>query len=171
MKQRIAFTNKRRRGFTLIEVLLATSVGAMVTGALVVSLYQVSEVTRGFQDTMNASGQLQSVTSVLNRDAMAAYYSEIVAPNELVLEIPEYAFGEDSDAVTHEVTYEFKADGTLARTEDGSGETVVGRNLVSVVFSATQGIDSTGIITAMITAEDHGYQDQATLVFRQRAGE
>jgi len=170
MKHTIAFGGKRR-GFTLVEMVLATAIGALVVGALVVSLYQVSEVTRGFQDTLDASGQIQAVANVLNHDAMAACSSQ-AATGHLTLYVPEHTFGVASEPITHTITYQFSAtDGTLARSDGEGGSAVVGRNLVSVAFSATQGIDSSGIITAQITAEEHGHQDQATLVFHQRAGE
>jgi len=171
MKHTIAFGNKRRPCFTLVEMVLATAIGALVVGALVVSLYQVSEVTRGFQDTMEASGQIQSVANVLNHDTMAASSSQS-APGQLTLYVPEHNFGVASLPITHTITYQFNAsDGTLARCDGQGGSAIVGRNLVSVAFSATQGIDSAGIITAHITAEEHGLQDQAVLVFHQRAEE
>jgi len=171
MKQTIAFETKRRRGFTLVEMVLATAIGALVVGALVVSLYQVGEVTRGFQDTMDASGQIQAVANVLNHDAMAACDSQ-TSPGQLALQVPEYVFGEESEPVTHTITYQFNGDdGTLSRCDGQGGSAVVGRSLVSVAFSSTVGIECSGTITALLTAEAHGLQEEAALVFHQRTGE
>jgi prepilin-type N-terminal cleavage/methylation domain-containing protein len=54
-------------GFTLIESMLATTIGALVTGAVVIMLYQFNDVTRLNQDSLTLNHQLQSVGTVLNQ--------------------------------------------------------------------------------------------------------
>jgi hypothetical protein len=160
----------------LIEVLLASAIGAMVMGALVMALYQVSEVSRGYQDIMDTSQQLQAAAALLSRDAVsAAAASSSVEPATLTLQIPTFVdfYGQVGDPVTQTIRYDYKSDdGTLVRTLVGapSSSLVVARRLTGVTFSTSDTIDGSGIITAAVTAEEHGRQAQTTLVFQRRPG-
>ena len=156
----------RQSGFTLVETLLAISIGALIMGALVTALFQVSEVTRAYQDTLDTRQQLQVAASMLNHDVVSAV-GGAVSPGTLTLTIPEHSFGQDMEPVTHTITYLYvQGDGTLVRNDD-QGDVAVARHLTGVVFS----IDSSGIVSASITVTRYSQVAHTTLAFHRRPGD
>jgi prepilin-type N-terminal cleavage/methylation domain-containing protein len=146
-------------GFTLVESLLATAIGALVMGAVVMTLYQFNTLPRLHQDSLTVNHQLQSVGTVLNRDVVSAAGGVVVGAagattQTLTLQIPSYAFGELTDPVTHTVVYTYSAaDGTLVRQDD-AGAVTVGRQISAVDFGPEGEIAATYALTITSTIRD-----------------
>ena len=158
-------------GFTLVESMLATAISALVMGAVVMMLYQFNDLTRLHQDSLTLNHQLQSVSTVLNRDVVSAVSGTVVGEasaltKTLTLEIPSYDFGQLTDPVTHTVEYTYSATaGTLVRQSD-EGAVVVGRNISAVDFGPAGEIGVTYPLTVTTSVRDQTRVLQLTLFRR-----
>lgn len=166
------------RGFTLIEMLAASIIAIFLAGSLSVALWQLNRMTHYNQDSLSLSQQLQIASTLLNRDAVSASswtVSEGEETKTLTLEVPIFAFGEETDPVTRTVryTYTSTAEGpmahTLTRGDDLSGEApeVVARYLQAIDFDPSWAVSSTLWMT--LTAAIHDQSRSMALMYFRRA--
>jgi len=153
-------------GFTLVELMVALCISALVLSGLGMALYQFNSVTRLHQDTLLLNQQIQNAATVLNRDVVGAS-GGTVAGDSLSLGIPTYTFGQVTDPITETITYSLESD-TLKRN-DGSQTMVVARYIAGADFGPPGPISTTLSIT--LTGTVHGETRQTVLSFNRRPSE
>lgn len=169
-----------QRGFTLVELLLAVSIGAIITGVAVMAIWQFANLTRRHEQALTVSGQLQQAATVLNRDVVSAasgQVSEDASGEQMVLQvprIPDGSFGTLADPMTSTITYTYSiANETLSREshDDEEGETnsrVVASYVDDVDFGPAGAVSTTVRITLSVTRGDSS--GQTVLDLHRRAG-
>ena len=121
-------------GFTLVEMALVLAISGILLGALVISIYQFSHLTRLHRDSLSAGAQVQLVATTLNRDVISAASGQVTVDGDdtalslYILRIPESSFGEPTPPAPQWITYTYTAgadaDGVLLRAEGGSSRIV-----------------------------------------------
>ncbi|MFP3895220.1 MAG: type II secretion system protein J [Anaerolineales bacterium] len=166
------------RGFTLIEFTLATAIGALITGALVVTLFYFNDLTTRYADSLNVSNELQRAVSLLNHDVVNAAEGEIKSDSlDLVIyRLEEGAFGDASATpVPMTVTYALQplaSDQMYELVRDG--QTIARRITEPVEFAPVGAISETSQITVTITTMvdrsggDYDQDASTELVFHRR---
>jgi prepilin-type N-terminal cleavage/methylation domain-containing protein len=79
MKERDARV-KTQRGFTLVELVMAMGVGALIAAAAGTSIYQVINVNSRSTARMTAIKQVENAVDSISRDAEMAQFAENAAP-------------------------------------------------------------------------------------------
>ena len=155
---------KRQGGFTLVESLLALAISSLTVGAVAIALFQFSDVSRRYGDSLTLGQQVQSAAALLNHDVVSAS-SAIVNGSTLELEIPRVSvFGSAGSLVTDTIVYSF-SDHLLSREGD-SGTTVVARELSGVDFGPSGALSYTVRIT--VSASLRGQSQSEHLEFQRR---
>jgi prepilin-type N-terminal cleavage/methylation domain-containing protein len=128
---------KEERGFSLVELLVATAITGLIVSGLGTAIYQILTVTDYGNDRLTATHEVQNVAHWFSFDGQRA--SMASGGSELVLTLP------DDSSVTYTVI------GTkLDRMADGSTMTLA-QNIASANFSIE---DQT--ITMTITSYPQG---------------
>jgi type II secretory pathway pseudopilin PulG len=131
---------KSERGFTTLELVIATAVTGLIIGALGTSIYQMLNVTGYGSGKMIALHELQNAAYWFQLDGQSA--SAATGGNALVLTLP------DDTTVTYTLT-----DTELQRTADGDPMTLA-RNISGVNFSV-----SDRLLTMSLTSSPPGRGD------------
>lgn len=159
---------RKEGGFTLIETMMATAIGALILGAVVAALYQFNALTTLYQDSLTLNHQIQSVAAVLNRDVVSAG-AGTAAANTLTLEIPRYTFGvmiTSTEPITDTITYTHVTSDDVLTRDEGSGALIVARQVDSVDFGPTGSISTTLQVTITVAIRDRS--QTTTLEFNSR---
>ena len=124
-----------QRGLTLLELMIATAISALVGGMLVLSLYQMNRLTPLYHDSLKLNHDLQSVAGMLNRDLVCA--TQVTIDNEvpektLSLKVRVYAFGTNRPPTEQTITYTYSSDAGVLSRYDGSQTVVVARHITSL---------------------------------------
>ena len=131
---------KSERGFTLVELVIATAIIGLIVGVLGTAIYQILTVTEYGNDKMTAMHELQNAAHWVSLDGQQA--STASGGDELTLTLP------DESSITYALV------GTeLNRTADGSQMTVA-RNITSATFAVQN-----HIITINLTSSPVGRQN------------
>jgi len=117
--------SRSERGFTLIEVLVATAVVALIAGAATMSVFQVINGTERSNEHITAVDHVQNAGCWITRDTrMAETVStdNLTPPDFLILKWTDWGYGKDS--VYHSVIYSLEdvseGIGRLKRTHQDS---------------------------------------------------
>jgi len=157
-----------QRGFTLIEMLIAISIGALVISIIGMALYQISSLSIKGKDELLVQHQLQNVASWLHRDVVTAS-SIVVNGAAITLTIPYYEFGEDQETQYRNISYTFSdSDGTLTRSSEGQSE-IVGRYIDSINFGASGTVTDTLTVTMTVEIRNSRRTSVLTLDLRPAA--
>jgi prepilin-type N-terminal cleavage/methylation domain-containing protein len=125
------------RGFTLVELIMATAVTGLIVSFLGTSIYQMLTVTEYGNNKLTATHELQNAAHWLSLDGQQA--ASASADGDLVLTIPE------NPSVTYSLS------GTeLSRTAGGS-QMVLARNITRADFSIQN-----RVITISLTSSPGG---------------
>lgn len=131
---------KGERGFSLVELIIATAITGLIVSGLGTAIYQVITVTEYGNDKLTATHELQNVAHWFSLDGQMA--STASGGNELLLTLS------DASSVTYSVV------GTeLYRTAGGSNMTLA-QNITSANFSVEN-----HTITMTITSSPEGRWD------------
>ncbi|MFO7917104.1 MAG: prepilin-type N-terminal cleavage/methylation domain-containing protein [Anaerolineae bacterium] len=177
MRDRPAAVARDERGFTLIEFTLATAIGALITGTLVVTLFYFNDLTTRYRDSLSVSNELQRAASLLNHDVVNAAEGEIEADAlELVIYgLEEGAFGDaGATPVPITVTYALQPSSDQMYNLVRDGQTIARRIADPAGFSPVGAVSETSQITVTITTavdrpgEDYDQDTTAELVFHRR---
>ena len=131
---------KGQHGFTLVELLIVTSITGLIASFLGSAVYQVFTVTEYSNSKMTAIHDLQNISTWLNRDGQMA--STATGGSQLVLTMP------DASTITYTL------DGAELQRSDGSSQITVSWNITSASF-----IVSGRTVTMSITSAPVGRQD------------
>jgi len=148
------------RGVTLVEILVALAITALITGTLVTGIYQIYQVTGWGNNQMRVQHDLQNAATWLNRDVVSASSAHIASASQMTLTLP-YVGSIITDTVSRVITYTFSiTDSTLTRDSDDS-TLIVARHVNSFVPSPTGTV--TSVITITITSQAGVVTGSATL--------
>ena len=126
-----------QRGFTLVELVIATAISGLIISVLGTAIYQIITTTEHGNDRLTAMHELQNAAHWVSIDGQSA--STASGGNGLVLTLP------DSSSITYTVV------GTeLCRTAGGSQMTLA-QDITSADFSIEN-----QIITMTITSSPQG---------------
>ncbi len=131
---------KSERGFTLVELIMATAVAGLIVGVLVGVIYQIITVSEYGNNKLVAMHELQSVAHWVGLDGQSA--SAVSGGSELTLTLP------DDSLITYAVV------GTDLRRTAGGSEVTLARNISDISFSIED-----RIITMTITSFFAGTRD------------
>jgi len=127
----------RERGFTLVELIIATAITGLIVGVLGTAVFQIVNVTDYGGDKLVAAHELQNAAHWVSRDAQMA--DNATGGSELVLTLP------DASTITYTVNST-----ELLRTAGGSSMTLA-QNITSANFSVEN-----RIVTMSITSSPEG---------------
>ena len=82
MFHRLGSINKNQRGFTLLEMLLALLIGAIITSGITVAIFQVVFGSARTNNHMTAVRQVQSAGYWVSRDVQMAQPQTVVLPRD-----------------------------------------------------------------------------------------
>jgi prepilin-type N-terminal cleavage/methylation domain-containing protein len=140
---------KRNRGFTLVEVLVALVIGALIIGAASTIIYQLFTVNTVSNDRMMAVRQVQNAGYWISRDIQMTEQGAIILADDVgtigiteVLRVSRDLTGYTGGSATFgklvEVTYTLDG-GILTREESHDGVAVstiqISSNLISFSYS------------------------------------
>jgi prepilin-type N-terminal cleavage/methylation domain-containing protein len=149
-EHRLVASNHGQRGFTLVELVMAMSVTALIMLAATLVLYQV--ITNNYRTAarMTAVKQVENVVHFMVRDVQMADPSSIqmnLSPT-VVLRLQWV----DWDSKLHTVEYSI-VNGNLERQYDVGAQTAVARYIASIVPA----VDATsGEVVVTITSKTQG---------------
>jgi len=138
-------------GATLLEILVAGAISAVVIALVGATLFQFNRLTRLQNDALTLDHQLEKAAALLGHDAIAAA-DGTAATDALTLTVPVHAFGVADDPIPLTVTYSIEDD-TLIR-DDGSGSLVVARYLDAVDFGPGGPISTTVGLAMTVTVHE-----------------
>ena len=107
--------NKNQRGFTLIELIVALAITALIIGGVVMGVFHIFNINALSSNHMKAVRQVQNAGYWINHDVLMA---QSVAPALADPDgFPLYASWENSwETTLHEVTYTLMSNGDLKRS-------------------------------------------------------
>jgi len=155
---RLKSIHKNQQGFTLIELIVAIAITALIIGVIVMSIFQVFTVNALSSNHMKAVRQVQNAGYWISRDTlMAQDVSPFPDADGFPLDVSWQEFGTEDvgDATLHEVTYTLLVNGDLKRSHsvDGGGpsEIVVAQYIESALTSCVWD-DDADKLTLTVTA-------------------
>ena len=128
---------KDERGFTLVELLIATAVTGIIVSFLGTAIYQIITVTEYGNDKLTAMHELQNIAHWFNLDGQKAVTANV--NNGLLLTIS------DNLSITYTVS------GTELRRTAGDSQMTMAQNITSANFSVED-----RIITMTVTSSPEG---------------
>ena len=131
---------KGERGFSLVELFVATAITGLVVSFLGTAIYQIITVTEYGNDRMIAMHELQNAAHWVSLDGQMA--STASGGNELTLTLP------DGSTVTYAVV------STELRRTAGDSQMILARNISEICFSVEN-----CIITMTVTSSPEGRQN------------
>jgi prepilin-type N-terminal cleavage/methylation domain-containing protein len=170
---------KGEKGFTIIEVLVATAIMALIAGAATQTTFQVYDDTRRNGDHVTAVRQVQNAGYWIGRDARMAeivYTENLTTPAFMVINWTEW---DVEDTVYHSVTYSIEDlsgnIGKIKRRHQDSGgtdeETLISQYIYydgSDPDNTTSASFSSPVLTVRVTARCGDYQEtREYLIYRR----
>ena len=133
---------KHQRGFTLVEILLAMGITALVTGVLGTAIFQIFDRSAQGQDTLRALSDIQNAGQWMYLDGEKAETSDLI--NNAV-PVSSMTLSWTAEGTPHTAVYTF-TNTELIRDHNGV-QTTVARYLSEAEFSI---VDE--LITAKLTS-------------------
>ena len=132
-----------RRGMTLVEVIIATSITAMIVGLLGTSLFMFTKVTGQGNAKLATFQDMQNAGQWITRDGISAQTTSLVEGAAPVASMTlNWSDGGQSNTVIY-----FLSGNLLKRSYNGTAMTVA-RNVSSVGFAISQGVITSDITSA-----------------------
>ena len=145
----------KQKGFTLVELLVALPIGALLLASIVAGVFLIPRGTIEVRNSTAALADLENIAHWLNRDIVMGQETSMVAGTQPVTSVNvswnDYTGGPGS-SIAHYVRY-YTSGTQLLREYDGAANfTIAGRNLSYVGFS----INSGGLVTVNLTTSPAG---------------
>ena len=123
--RRLVRAHRNEKGLTLVELVMAMGVTAIILGGITATLWQVFNTNTRSVNHMTAVRQVQSAGYWVSHDALMAQnvVTENLTPPQQILQLK----WTDWDGVAHDVTYSI-VNGQLKRTQSG-GESVIASHI------------------------------------------
>lgn len=134
------------RGMTLVELLLAAGIAAMVAGVLGSATFQFMQVTERGNDQFRALHNVQNAGYWITLDGRRAETTDLIEGAEPV---ESMTLSWTDSGQPHTVTYSLT--GTDLQRDHNGTMTIVARYVSSVGFSISE-----GVITATLTSSPDG---------------
>ena len=131
---------KREKGFSLVELVVATAISGLVISGLGTAIYQILTVTEYGNDKLTAAHELQNAAHWFSLDGQRANTAS--GGSGLVLTLP------DNSSVTYAVV------GTELRRTAGGSSIALAQNITGADFSVEN-----RIITMTVTSSPEGRWD------------
>lgn len=135
-----------QRGMTLVELLMAAGISAMLVGVLGSAIFQFMQVTERGNDQFRALHDLQNAGYWLTLDGKRAQTTTLI---EGAQPVESMTLNWTDGSESHTATYSLSAT-ALQRNHNGT-ITIVARHVSSVGFSISQ-----GVITTTVTSSPEG---------------
>ena len=156
---------KGERGITIVELLVALAITALMIGTLVTAIYQIFDITGWGNAQLVVQHDLQNAATWLNRDVLTASRAE-VSGSQMVLKVPDFA----GTIVTRTITYTLAAGGTLILKSSDSS-LVIARHVDSNPFPAAGVITAPNVITVTLHSSKGDVPGSGTFALKMRPGE
>jgi prepilin-type N-terminal cleavage/methylation domain-containing protein len=187
--KKVVFSGRDRRGFTLIEVLVALSVGSIIVAGASQVLQQMFYLVPKAENSMLAMRQVQFAGHWIDRDAIMA---QIITPSDNVSPPPSHNLSTENLTMSHvewnpsdnttivkTVTYslanqklsrrEVVTDEKTGATKSGGGVYQVADSITSLTYTVLRVTGSGMILTDNITAQVWGASETRTYTTRPRS--
>ena len=167
---RLGLVHKNQRGFTLIEVLIAIAVTALIIGGITMAIFQTFTVSARTSSHMTAVRQVQNAGHWISQDAQMA--QEVDTNDDLgtplELELVTLTWTEWVDGTVNTVIYSITADDELKRShsEDGGPPTaMIVARFIDLAETKSELSDDTLILTITATVSDFTGETSETGVY------
>jgi hypothetical protein len=127
----------KERGFTMVDLVMATAVTGLIVSFLGTSIYQMLTVTEYGNDRLTAMHELQNAAYWFSLDGQGA--KAAIGGSELVLTLA------DNATITYSLT------GTELQRTTGEGQRTLAKNITSADFSI-----GNRVITMSLTSSPEG---------------
>jgi type II secretory pathway pseudopilin PulG len=156
------------RGTTLAELLLVLAIIGMITGVLVMAMYQILNITGWGNNELAVQHDLRNAAVWLNRDVLSASKAT-VSGSQMVLEVPYLGA---SSVVTRTITYTYDpTDRTLTR-DSGDVSFTIAKHLDTEPFAS---LDKpiqypNDVVTVTLRSREGNVPGSGTFALKMRAG-
>lgn len=148
--------NKNQRGYTLLEVLVATAITGLIVAGLTTAIFQISDVNAMSRARMAAIKEVENAVSWISLDAQSAQTISTTSPSGFPLTLSWV----DWDNTSTDISYSVQ-DGQLHRSQSINGEEPINTVIIPHVNSEQQMTNcqfSMGVLTLKITATINGFR-------------
>ena len=165
MFKMIRITNQSQRGFTLIELVLALLISAIIAGGIIMSISMVFTINALDSNHLKVVRQVDSAIDAITRDTLQAQTITVNGTGYFI-DIQWTDFG---TTTTHEIKYTIDAAGNLNRTLVGGTTRVVATNITAATNCSLSGNALTLNITAAITGNRPSSETRQAQISRRPA--
>ena len=123
-------TPARRRGFTLVEVMIATSLMAILTAAVLSSFIFILRAERSLANYAEMNTQARRLLEQLGRDARSAVDVTNTTASSITMSVPSNLSGS-----TQSVTYTYDSAAATVSRQIGGVTTVLVKNVNTLTFN------------------------------------
>jgi len=169
---------KDERGITLVELLVALAISALIIGTLGTAIYQIFEITGWGNNNLVVQHDLRNAATWLNRDVLSASKAVITQEGndyQMVLGVPYLGA---SGVVTRTITYTCYACiydpvdeyGDLVRISDSSTVTVARHIIANPFRPLGTTINAPDPVTVTLRSREGDVPGSGTFALQMRAG-
>lgn len=154
----------RRRGFTLLEVLLAAAIAGVVMPVVVSSIFQVAWGTGRISSETVALTDIDNVSTWISRDLSLAQTTDLPTCPAIQDTVRADWLDEtnfDAGPPEHFVEYYIDSGTTLLKRNYDGAVSIVGRNVTAISFCQ----EDSGIIQMDVTVEAEGAEPTTKSLF------
>ena len=152
---------RNNRGYTLVEMLIAIAIVAIITSSISAAIMQSISVSAANKNSMQAIKQVENALHWIDRDAQQAWASEdlLTSPNTF-----HWIDNTQLPVQEHLVTYNWDSDAQTLYREDTEGGTVVqessliATNISALTWNCAKNSEGKYLLTVNITASVEGYK-------------
>jgi len=136
--QGVRLIHNNQKGFTLVELIVAIAITALIVGVIVASIFQLFNINARSNSHMLAVRQVQNAGYWISHDVQMAQSVVTAVDPDGFLDVTWWSWGTTDlgDTTLHEVTYTLLGNGELKRSYSvnggGSSEILVAQYIESI---------------------------------------